>query len=303
MAITARAKMVSPLINRALHAVISTDVAPLNDLSEMNDSRRGLATLFDTPSVDVDFDLGPYAPYNITFASVFVPGLSIAGRVVFKSKATIGTGYTTQQTIALFSPLTSNGADGFGADARGADEFPGPDVRQYPANPPYYVLLATPVNHRFWRISITQDVDIFGVSIPIFAQAWEAPVQQGLTDRVSRSLLDDSTKQQSLSGADAINPGISRVQLSFSFEAFQAAEAWKTLAYWFEEHGVRDPYFVILQSTASASNLSNTTDAAGYAMLRGMAYGTFTDIPSTDVLAQRGSELVDVVNFTIIESL
>jgi hypothetical protein len=305
MAITTQAKMVSPMLNRVLSATITASQTPLNDLSDMHDSRRGLATLFEATSVDIDCDLGPRGPYNINFASVFADSLSVAGRVVFKSKATVGAGYTTQQTIALFSPLTSDGADGFGADERGADEYPTPDVRQYPAHPPYYVLFATPIDHRYWRISITNDDDMISVSIPILAQMWEMPTTAaGLTDRVSRSIIDSSTKQQSLSGADTINPGVQHVQLSFSFALFEASEAWKTLAYWFEEHGTRDPYFVILQPPVSASNLSNTADTAGYEMLRTMLYGTFTDIPATDVLAGRGgTSTVDMVGFTILESV
>jgi hypothetical protein len=305
MAVNAQVKMVPRVLNRALDATITASETPLNTkLTDMNDARRGVSTVFQADSVNVDFDIGLFGPQQITFCSVYCPGLSIGATVAFQSKLLSGDSYTTQKSITLFTRTTTDGADGFGADERGADEFPDIYTRRYPSTPPYYVLLASPVDHRFWRIAITDtDARLIQVSCPIIAQAWEAPTGYGLTSRITRRLIDDSAKTRSKSGADAINPGVQRTQFDFEFEHFQSAEAWKTLAFLFEEHGTRDPFFVVLRSVEDAANVGNTTDATGYEMLRNMVYGTFDDIPSLDLLAGRGTANLSILGFTITESL
>jgi|GEM_PF-7118714 len=278
-------------------------ITPDTPLTEMQDPRRLVYTKFPAKVVNINFDLGPRSPWNITAVGIILQKSSVATNIRFMSKAATADSYTTQQAITLWTPETSDGADGYSADARPADEYPSDDTREFPNDPLYYCLLASAKNHRYWRIRVTDtggDGNVYA-SVPFIGIPWEAPTDKGISS-FSLVPIDDSTVTETPTGVDTINPGRRRKEINISFQQTDSSDTWSTVIYRLEEHGITDPAFVFLIPPASDSNVITATDADGRVLYRSSLYGRLASLPDFSYAPNAGLSYVDIGGFSVRET-
>lgn len=280
-------------------------VTPDTPLTELTDARRLLWTKFPRKTVNLNIDLGPATPYDITLAALIVQNFSVAGSVQFQSRAAESSNFTTQETLALWTPATSDGADGFGADARPADEYPSDETRLFPDDPLFYALFATAINHQYWRFRIQDnggDGSIY-VSLPALGIPWEPPTNKGMTS-YSMAIEDSTQVAESPAGVDILSPGRRRKELQLAFDDADAADTWQEVVYRLEEHGGTDPVFAFLVPPEStAVNIkTDPSSAAGRLLYRSTVYGRMAALPTFTIPAGQGVSLVNVGGIRIRES-